>query len=120
MNRVGQSIDIGFDDFADWRNAVLGVKVNGVAASAAQYVVSPGKITLNGALFPEAGSYEISVEAKGFANAAIQQAIVTNSNVNLALRKPTLTSANPKQPGKMPLTETSRRDGSPTSETRST
>lgn len=100
MNRVGQSIDIGFDDFADWRNAVLGVKVNGVAASAAQYVVSPGKITLNGALFPEAGSYEISVEAKGFANAAIQQAIVTNSNVNLALRKPTLTSANPKQPGK--------------------
>ncbi|WP_254777010.1 discoidin domain-containing protein [Paenibacillus sp. yr247] len=100
MNRAGQPIDISFEDFADWRSGIQAVKVNGTAVASAQYQVSPGIITLNGSLFPEAGSFEISVESTGFANVSIQQSIVTNSNINLALLKPTFTSADPKQAGK--------------------
>jgi len=99
MNRAGQPIDIGFENNAEWKNAIQAVKVKGTAVPAGKYQVSQDKITIDGSLFPEAGSYDVSVEANGFANAAIQQTIVTNSTVNLALRKATLTSANPKQPG---------------------
>ncbi|SDX48978.1 discoidin domain-containing protein [Paenibacillus sp. CF384] len=97
MNRAGQPIEIGFDDVADWRTAIQTVKVNGTAVSAAQYEVAPGKLTLDGSLFPAAGNYNIAVESNGFVMTSIQQPIVTSSNVNLALRKPTFTSSTPKQ-----------------------
>ncbi|PPJ40629.1 hemoblobin-interacting domain-containing protein, partial [Pseudoxanthomonas sp. KAs_5_3] len=54
-------------------------------------------LTLDGSLFPAAGNYNITVESNGFATTAIQQPIVTNSNINLALRKPTFTSSAPNQ-----------------------
>ena len=100
MNRAGQPIDIGFDDFADWRTAIAAVNVNGTPVDAGKAQVSPGKITLDGSLFAKAGSYDIAVEAKGFANTAVKQTIVTGSNVNLALRKAATTSDGAKQPGK--------------------
>ncbi|MBO7744630.1 discoidin domain-containing protein [Paenibacillus sp. MWE-103] len=100
MNRAGQPIDIGFDDFADWRTAITAVSVNGTAVDAGKIHVAPGRITLDGSLFPKAGSYDVSIASKGFANTAVKQTIVTGSNVNLALRKPATTSDGAKQPGK--------------------
>ena len=50
-------------------------------------------------MFPEEGTYEILVDAKGYMSAAVQQVVVTNSTVNIALNKPTLTSDNQKQAG---------------------
>ncbi|REE77755.1 endoglucanase Acf2 [Paenibacillus taihuensis] len=97
MNRANQPMDITFDDAEGWRNAIQSVAVNGTPLTADQYQVAPGAITLNKALFPEAGIYNITIESQGFFTKSAQQIVVTDSNVNIALRKVTSTSSAPNQ-----------------------
>ncbi|MCM3630177.1 discoidin domain-containing protein [Paenibacillus glycanilyticus] len=99
MNMLGQPIDITFTDEMAWAGAVNGVKVNGTALEKSQFAVMPGKLTIDASAFPEVGIYDISIEAAGFKTAVVQQLIITNSNVNLALNKTTFTSDKPLQPG---------------------
>ncbi|KRE36264.1 discoidin domain-containing protein [Paenibacillus sp. Soil724D2] len=101
MNTIGQAIDITYADNAAWRNAIYAIKVNGMNVDAAQYSVTPGKITLNADLFTEENSsYAITVQATGFEEVTVRQDIITKSTVNLALNKPTTTSENPLRGGK--------------------
>ena len=98
-NIVGQPIDITYSEDAAWSKAITDVKVNGKPAEAAQYSVTPGHLILDSSLFPEEDTYEILVDAKGYMSAAVKQVVVTNSTVNIALNKPTLTADNQKQAG---------------------
>ncbi|MDR6554843.1 discoidin domain-containing protein [Paenibacillus qinlingensis] len=99
MNRVGQPIDITFNQDVAWSSAINAVKVNGTVLNMGQYRVAADKITLDASLFPAVGSYEIAIEAKGYSPAVVQQVIITSSTVNLALNKPTITSADSGQAG---------------------
>ena len=91
-NTVGQSIELTFADNLNWRQSITGLKLNGTVLNASDYSIKPGKITLNTSLFKEEGSYDIVVQATDYPDAEVQQIVVTNSTINLALNKPTLTS----------------------------
>ena len=75
-NKVGQPIDVTFVDDEAWRNAINAVKVDGAVVNTDQYTVAPGKITLNANLFPAAKSYFVSVQAPGYTEAAVMQAMI--------------------------------------------
>ncbi|WP_339311430.1 discoidin domain-containing protein [Paenibacillus sp. FSL M7-0896] len=100
QNAVGQPIELTFTENAAWRTAITAVRVDGVAAAAANYTVEAGKIKLNTALFPKGKTYTIAVTAAGYNDASVQQVITggTPPLVNLALNKAVTASENPKQP----------------------
>ncbi|CAH1212531.1 hypothetical protein PAECIP111892_03771 [Paenibacillus auburnensis] len=79
-NRVGQPIELTFIDNAAWRSKIGAVKVNGTAVADGQYTVQPGVITIAAAAFPTEGSYTVTVEAGGYVNAAVTQAILANDH----------------------------------------
>ncbi|MFC0216591.1 discoidin domain-containing protein [Paenibacillus chartarius] len=99
QNTAGQPIDVTFADNAAWRGAINAVKVDGTAASASQYTLSAGKITLNAALFPTEKTYTVTISAAGYTDASVQQPITAaQTAVNLALNQTATSSASPLQP----------------------
>ncbi|WP_239616227.1 galactose-binding domain-containing protein [Cohnella mopanensis] len=95
LNQVGQPIEITFADNTAWRSAIQAVSLNGTAIGASQFSVAAGKLTLSASLFAQTGNYAITVQASGYTDASVQQAIVAGQAINLALQKTTATSANP-------------------------
>lgn len=79
-NRVSQPIELTFIDNENWRNQIMAVKVNGTTLNAEQYTIEPGKITIEAAVFPEEGSYTITVEAEHYVTATVAQTILANDN----------------------------------------
>jgi hypothetical protein len=77
-NEVGQEINLSFADDADWRAAISGITVNGIALADGQYTVTAGNISLAAEVFTEAGDYEIAVQAAGYEDATVTQTIVEN------------------------------------------
>ncbi len=70
--KTDQPVNITFTDDADWRNAVIKVKVNGNTVTG--YNLSDGKLVIPATAFEEgAGDYTIVVEAKDYTNAMMFQ-----------------------------------------------
>lgn len=84
-NAIGQEIAITFENNTEWINAITNVLVNGQSV-AGSYTVQPGRILINGSLFPTPGDYQIVVVANGYKDAAVTQPV---QNVVL-LTPPTL------------------------------
>ena len=72
---VGQEIELTFADNADWRGNITRVSVGAKALSSEKYHVHTGKITIDAEEFDAAGSYTITVEARGYHNATVTQKI---------------------------------------------
>ncbi|MGI6514985.1 MAG: hemoblobin-interacting domain-containing protein [Syntrophomonadales bacterium] len=72
-NKVGQSVDIIFADDAAWRNAIIGITVNGKALTSKQFSVTEGNIKLSADVFSAVGEYNIVVQAIGYSNATVKQ-----------------------------------------------
>ncbi|GFP77204.1 carbohydrate binding domain-containing protein [Clostridium fungisolvens] len=83
-NNAGQPIDIIFGQDDAWVNAITAVKVNDKVIENSKYTLSSGKLTLAPELFTSEGSYNISVEANGYANTSVTQNIFPSSG-NLIL-----------------------------------
>ncbi|MGS0763669.1 InlB B-repeat-containing protein [Syntrophomonas curvata] len=79
-NEVGQPIEITFTDNSAWRAAINSVKVNDSALTGEQYAVAAGKITINPGVFAGAGEYTVTVEASGFMNSTVKQAITQSTS----------------------------------------
>ncbi|MDR6555109.1 discoidin domain-containing protein [Paenibacillus qinlingensis] len=100
-NIIGRFIEIEFPDNAEWRNAISAVMINGYALQdPSSYVITSGKILLDGAFFGGEGDYDISIEANGYASADLKQPIISYYSQNLALNKPVFASANALQEAK--------------------
>jgi len=103
QNTVGQPIGLTFADNAAWRGAISGVRVNGAALPSGQYAISAGQLTLNAGVFPQAGTYSVTVQANGYNDASVSQAVLPSGgtgnpgSANLALGKPAASSAGPLQ-----------------------
>jgi DMSO/TMAO reductase YedYZ molybdopterin-dependent catalytic subunit len=75
-NVVQQPVELTFADDPDWRGAITGVSVDGVALNSGEYSQdTAGIITINGDLFSKAGNYAIAVLAAGYADAYVTQII---------------------------------------------
>lgn len=74
-NIPGQPIDITFGDDGTWRDAIVGITVDGTLIETSGYEISAGKITIEGIVFNEAKNYAIIVKATGYADASITQTI---------------------------------------------
>ncbi len=61
-NTVGRSIEITFEEDADWRAAILGIVVDGSIVDPSLYSVTEGKITLDAAAFPQVKNYTLTVK----------------------------------------------------------
>ena len=72
-NEIGQPVDIIFADDAAWRNAIIGITVNGKALTNNQFSVTEGNINLAAEIFTAAGEYDIVVQAIGYSNATVKQ-----------------------------------------------
>ncbi|THF80304.1 hemoblobin-interacting domain-containing protein [Cohnella fermenti] len=72
---AGRSVDLAFADDAAWRAAIADAAVNGTTLSGAAYAVAPGSLQIDGSAFPEAGSYSITVRARGYADATVAQTV---------------------------------------------
>ncbi|GKU23474.1 carbohydrate binding domain-containing protein [Clostridium folliculivorans] len=83
-NNAGQPIDIIFGQDDAWANAITAVKINDALIEKSKYTLSSGKLTLAPELFTSEGSYNISVEASGYANTSVTQKIFPSSG-NLVL-----------------------------------
>ena len=78
-NKVGQGIEVNFTDDETWRNCVKSVKVNGQALTTEKYKLTAGKLTLTADSFLKAGTYNILVEAEGYADTSVSQSIFESS-----------------------------------------
>ncbi|OBZ09653.1 hypothetical protein A8L34_20440 [Bacillus sp. FJAT-27264] len=87
-----QPVNITFPDSPAWRTAVESIKVDDKELTADQFTISAGQIELDGALFEAAKDYEITVEASGYEEAAVQQPVAEVNTLNLALHKPVTSS----------------------------
>ncbi|RCX18585.1 S-layer family protein [Fontibacillus phaseoli] len=74
-NVLGQPVEIMFQDDEAWRDNLSSVTLNGTDIADELYTVEAGKITLDAALFPQAATYKLRVEAKGYAFAGVMQSI---------------------------------------------
>ncbi len=74
-NIPGQPIDITFSDDETWRDAIVGITVNGTLIETSGYEISAGKITIKGIVFNEVKNYSIIVKATGYEDASITQTI---------------------------------------------
>jgi beta-glucanase (GH16 family) len=83
-NNAGQSIDIAFGHDADWLSAITAVKVNLVSLTSEQYTIADGNLNIAGAVFAGEGSYNITIEADGYAVTAVTQKMFP-SDGNLVL-----------------------------------
>lgn len=79
-NRVGNAIDISFLDNEQWRAAIKSVKINGQVIAADKYVVTAGNINFANDNFTEAKNYIILVQAEGYEDTSVEQAIKANDN----------------------------------------
>jgi beta-glucanase (GH16 family) len=78
-NLVGNAIDIvAAPDDAEWRNAIATVRINGNVVDKSKYELTAGKITFTADNFTAAGKYTITVQATGYADAAVAQDIYAN------------------------------------------
>lgn len=85
-NSVGQSVDITYNpyDYVGWSSNVTAVKVDGVALTTSQCVITWGNIHIDSSVFPVAKTYSIVITAGGTAgssgfnylNATVEQVIV--------------------------------------------
>ncbi|MFS0724783.1 carbohydrate binding domain-containing protein [Paenibacillus sp. 1P07SE] len=71
--QTGEAAALQYVDDEVWRGAVQQVKVDGQPVDPESYTLEPGRLTLSPSLFPLAMSYMISVEAEGYAPAAVRQ-----------------------------------------------
>lgn len=85
-------VSLTFSDNPAWRSSVESIKVDDKVLDARQFKVSSGHIELDGALFDAVKDYEITVEAKGYEEASVQQPVADGNTVNLALNKPVTSS----------------------------
>ncbi|HZG77846.1 MAG TPA: carbohydrate binding domain-containing protein, partial [Paenibacillus sp.] len=76
LNQVGQPVEIRFADNAEWRAAVTAVKVNGAAIASGAYSLGAGQLTLHASNFTQGIAYAVTVEAEGYAPAAVTQPMV--------------------------------------------
>jgi hypothetical protein len=74
-NNMIQPIDITFTDNSAWRSAVTRVNLNGAAVT--NYTLASGKLTIPGADFAAAGTYNIVVKATNYGDATVSQPILT-------------------------------------------
>jgi alpha-tubulin suppressor-like RCC1 family protein len=74
-NTVGQPVDITFTDDETWRNAITEIKVGDTVLEGSQYTKAEGKITLDGGVFTEVGTYTIVIKATGYEDAIVTQTI---------------------------------------------
>lgn len=81
-NNPGNTIAITFSDNEAWRKAINTVLLNGNAVDGQKYDIQEGILTLDGSLFSSAERYEIIVKAEGYANAMVNQPILS-ANGNL-------------------------------------
>lgn len=94
-NNVDNSIDITFADDASWRAAVTAVKVNGTSLSeTTDYLLTEGVLELlpsgGNSILQTTGSKNVVIEATGYTNATVTQAInagapTTNSTATINL-----------------------------------
>lgn len=74
-NNVGNAIEVTFTDDPAWRAAVSEVVIDQAIVDPANFTLSEGLLTLDSSLFPEAGDYEITVNATGYVVAVVNQPI---------------------------------------------
>ncbi len=79
-NKVGNAIDISFQDNEQWRAAIKTVKLNGQIIAADKYTVTAGHINFSADNFTEAKNYIILVQAEGYDDTSVVQAIQANDN----------------------------------------
>ena len=79
-DQAGQPLELTFADDEAWRGAVQAIRVNGQAVSAGQYTLAAGKLTLDGELFAQAGTYRIVVSAEGYADASVTVELIVDEN----------------------------------------
>lgn len=85
-NIMGEPIEITFADNEAWCNAITEVWVGDTQLQTEpnlQYTIEAGKITIIPELFPEAGTYTITIKAENYTHAAIEQEVQdATGNVN--------------------------------------
>ena len=74
-NKVGEPIDLTFEDDPVWRAAITEVILDGTPLQKEQYTVSEGKITIAASVFTSAKTYNIIVKADRYSEAAVVQTI---------------------------------------------
>lgn len=78
-NEVGQQIEIGITSVpSGWNNAITRVKVDENVLDPEEYEITDGKLSIIPGVFTKAGTYAITLEAEGFMNSTVKQAITSN------------------------------------------
>ncbi len=81
--KTNQSANITFTDDEDWRNAVTAVKINGKSVNG--YELSDGKLVIPDTAFKDGSkNYTIEVEANGYTNAIVLQALTAEYKIEIA------------------------------------
>ena len=75
QNLPEKTIEITFTDDAAWRDAITTLTIDESELTKEQYTIAEGKITLVPALFPTAKDYTIVIQATGYDDATVTQAI---------------------------------------------
>jgi hypothetical protein len=78
-NKVGNSIEVTFEDDEAWREAITGVSVDGTVLQEDRYTIGEGKLTFSAGVFTSIKDYSIVVKAKGYQDAILTQPIKTGS-----------------------------------------
>jgi hypothetical protein len=80
-NEVGQPLEITIAGVpTGWNDAVTQVKVDEIVLESGQYTITAEKLTINPGVFTADGTYTITVEADGFMNSTVDQAITASVN----------------------------------------
>ena len=79
-NKMGNAIDISFQDNEPWRAAIKTVKLNDQIIAADKYTVTAGNINFAGDNFTEAKNYIILIQAEGYDDTSVVQGIQAKDN----------------------------------------
>ena len=74
---IGTDIILTFTDDATWRGAITEVLVNSVTIPISDVTLASGTLTINKALFPTVGIYNVVIVAKGYNTVSLNQTIVS-------------------------------------------
>jgi beta-glucanase (GH16 family) len=78
-NKAGNDIVLSFVEEEAWRNAITVIKINGTAVSMDKVGIQSGTLSFDSSLFPNIGTYTISVIADGYVASEITQQVMTSS-----------------------------------------
>jgi len=76
-NKVGHSVEVLFNEDAQWRSNISAIKVDGTVLTTG-YTVEAGKLTLDATNFTADKGYTVSIEANGYAPTSVVQPILAN------------------------------------------